>query len=67
MVNKKLRLELDDLIDEYIGSDYDIELKGHSITIKEEDKEAFLDQYAKDFRDKVESCLSEVEEGSGDI
>ena len=59
---KKLRLDLDVIVEdsEYFYTEYDIEGDGHSITIKAEDKEKFLDAYAKVWRDRAEKELKVV-------
>ena len=66
-MSDELRLDLDALNEEpYFGTQYDIEGEGHAITIKKENKNAFLDEYSKTFRDKVEELLEEVEEDDDD-
>ena len=61
MKSKNLRLDLDSL-SEYFYTEYGIGGAGHSITIKAENKEKFLDAFAKETRDRVESMLEEEEE-----
>lgn len=57
----KLRLDLDSMAEEeYFYTEYDIEGSGHSITIKEEDKEKFLDAWAKVWRNRAEKTLTKV-------
>ena len=57
-MSKELILELDDLYqDGYYYTEFDIGGAGHSITIKEEDKDKFLDAFAKEWRDKAEMLL----------
>lgn len=56
-----LRVDLDDLISEYIYSDYDISGAGHHQVIKVEDKEKFLDDMAARFRKRVEEALYQYE------
>ena len=64
-MSKTLTLNLDSLWEDgYIYTDYDIGVSGHSVTINEEDKEAFLDAFAKEWRDRAEESLRE-EEKSG--
>jgi len=63
-MSKKLYLNLDSYSEEgYFYTKYDIGGAGHSITIKEEDKEKFLDAFAKESRDRAEAMLEEVIEG----
>jgi len=64
-MNKKLRLDLDDVFDEYIYTEYDIGGEGHSVTINEKDKEKFLDAISKEFRDRVKEALCEDDEEDG--
>ena len=60
-IGKKLRLDLDSMAEEhYIYTEFDIEGAGHSITIKAEDKEKFLDAYAAEWRKKAEKNLETV-------
>jgi len=60
---KELTLNLDSYSEEgYWYTEYDIGGAGHSITIKAEDKEKFLDAFAKEHRDRAESMLEEVKE-----
>jgi hypothetical protein len=57
---KFLRLDLDELAEEgYLYSSYDISGAVHSLTIKQEDREAFLDDYASQFRKMVEKILTD--------
>ncbi len=57
----KLRIDLDSMAEEeYFYTKYDIEGSGHSITIKTEDKEKFLDAWAKVWRDRAEKELKVV-------
>jgi len=59
---KYLTLDLDSLYGEgYYYTDYDIGGSGHSITINEEDKEAFLDQFASIWRERAENFLEKSE------
>ena len=59
----KLRLVLDDLYqDGYYYTKFDIGGAGHSITIKAEDKDKFLDEFAKEWRGKASDMLELVEE-----
>lgn len=58
-----LILNLDELFEqEYLYSDYDIGGRGHSIEVREEDKEKFLEDYACQFKKRVESLLEEIDE-----
>jgi len=58
---KELYLDLDSFSEEgYFHNKYDIGGAGHSITIKAENKEKFLDAFAKEHRDRAESMLKEV-------
>lgn len=67
-MSKTLTLNLDSLWeDEYIYTDYDIGGSGHSITINEEDKEAFLNTFAKEWRDRAEQALVELEEDDDEV
>lgn len=60
MTASELRLDLDALYTEgYYYTDYDIGGAGHSITIKREDKEAFLDAFAAEWRKRAEALLVE--------
>ena len=52
--------------DGYFYTDYDIGGAGHSITIKVEDKEKFLDAWAKEHREKAEKMLEEVKPDEDD-
>jgi len=62
-MSKTLTLNLDSLWeDSYIYTEYDIGGNGHSITINEEDKEAFLDAFAQEWRNRAEEALEEDEE-----
>jgi hypothetical protein len=62
-MSKTLTLNLDSLWeDSYIYTEYDIGGSDHSITIKEEDKEAFLDAFAQEWRDRAEEALEEDED-----
>lgn len=57
----ELRLDLDDLYESgYFYTKYDIGGEGHYITIKEEDKEKFLDAFAAEFRKEAEKRLNPV-------
>jgi len=60
---KNLTLDLDNLTSEgYFYTEYDIGGSGHSITIKAEDKEKFLDAFAKEWRERADEFLRGVEE-----
>jgi hypothetical protein len=53
-----LRLDLDELFDyAYFYTKYDIGGEGHAITIREEDKERFLDAFTAEFRRETERRL----------
>ena len=55
---KYLHLDLDALYtDGYFYTEYDIGGAGHSITIKAEDKERFLDAFATEIRYRVSNML----------
>lgn len=57
-MDKEMTLDLDALYQEgYFYTKFDIGGAGHSITIKKQDKEKFLDAFAKEWRDKAESML----------
>ncbi len=57
----KLRLDLDSMWEEeYFYTEYDIEGSGHSITIKTEDNEKFLDAWTKAWRNIAEKKLEVV-------
>ncbi len=59
----KLKLDLDSMAkEEYIYTEFDIIGAGHSITIKAEDKEKFLDAYAAEWRKKAEKNLEIVKD-----
>jgi len=59
-MSKTLSLNLDSLWeDPYIYTEYDIGGAGHSVTINEEDKEKFLNAFAKEWRDRAEQALEE--------
>ena len=66
MAEKKLRLlrlNLDALYEDgYYYTDFDIGGAGHSITINAENKEDFLDAFAKEWRKQAKSMLEEIEE-----
>ncbi len=60
---KELRLSLDGMFrSEYYYTDYDIGVSGHSITINESDREAFLDAFAAEWRQRADTMLEEIEE-----
>jgi len=53
-----LRLSLDEMFeDSYYYTEYDKGSEGHYITILAEDKEKFLDAFAKEWRDRAEQSL----------
>ena len=56
----KLELNLDSLYEDgYYSTDYDIGGCGHKIVINEDDKEVFLNAFAKEWRDRAELLLEE--------
>lgn len=60
-MGKELYLDLDSYSEEgYFYTNYDIGGAGHSITIKTEDKEKFLDAWAKEHRNRAEQLLEKV-------
>jgi hypothetical protein len=60
---KYLRLNLDELYSSaYYYTDYDIGSEGHAIIIRAEDKEDFLDQFTRIWRERAEDLLEEDEE-----
>lgn len=64
---KELYLCLDSLSEEgYFYTKYDIGGAGHSITIKAEDKDKFLDAFAREWRNRAEQALEEVNEDEED-
>jgi len=61
-MSKSLTLNLDNLYEQgYYYTGYDIGGLGHSIIIKAEDKEKFLDEFARIWRLEAERLLKEVE------
>jgi hypothetical protein len=48
--------------DSYFYTDYDIGDSGHSITINESDREAFLDAFSVEWRKRADDLLEEVED-----
>jgi len=63
-MTKKLRIDLDELYreDYFCHTEYDIGKQANDIVIRTEDKEKFLDAFAKIWRDKAEKLLEEYEE-----
>ena len=63
-MNKKFRIDLDELFrDEYsCHTEYDIGKEAHDIIIRMEDKDKFLDAFAKIWREKAEQLLEEYHE-----
>jgi len=59
----KLKLNLDDVIGVaiYFYTEYDVGGEGHAITIEEENKEKFLDAWAKEWRRRAEEGLMKEE------
>jgi len=63
----ELFLCLDSMFEDgYYYTKFDIGGSGHSITIKKADKEAFLDAFAKEWRERAEKGLVPHEEFFGD-
>lgn len=61
-MEKGYRLSLDALYhDGYFYTEYDKGGEGHYITIRAEDKELFLDAFAKEWRKRTEELLEEVD------
>jgi len=63
MIDKNtLRLDLDSLWEEeYFYTGYDTGGEGHAITINAENKEEFLDAFAREFRRRAEKLLEHPE------
>jgi hypothetical protein len=63
-MNKKLRIDLDELYREeyFCHTEYDIGKQAFDIIIRMEDKEKFLDAFAKIWREKAEKLLEEYNE-----
>lgn len=59
-MRKVLTLQLDSLFDEYIYTDYDESMNGHSILIDYNDKKAFLKDLVDEFKERAKNLL-EVE------
>jgi len=65
-MKKALQLCLDDMAEQsFIYTQYDIGGRGHSVTIKEEDKEKFILEYLKYVREQLESNLTEFPDCDG--
>jgi len=63
----KLELNLDSLYEEgYYYTNYDIGGCGHKIVIDSNDKEVFLDAFAKEWREKAENLLEPFYEDDED-
>lgn len=63
-MTKVLCLSLDEIWQSgYFYTDFDIGGTGHYIHIRPEDKEKFLDEFAKVWRNRAESMLAEEEAG----
>jgi len=59
----KLRLDLDDLYtDGYYYTSFDVGGGGHSIVIEAKDRDAFLDEFARIWREKAAEALEEWRE-----
>lgn len=53
-----LKLNLDELFSsEFIYTSYDIGGYGHSVVIREEDKEVFLEEMAQTWKERVQEML----------
>ena len=62
-MSDELVLDLDELCYEgFYHTKYDIGGCGHSIRIKKEDKEVFLDEFTRIYRERTEKLLREVED-----
>jgi ABC-type transporter MlaC component len=62
MTTKKLRLSLDSIFQsEFYYTDYDIGGYGHWIEIEEKDREAFLDAFAAEWRQRADNMLEDYE------
>jgi len=63
-MTKKFRIDLDELYQEeyFCHTEYDIGKKACDIIIRMEDKEKFLDAFAKIWREKAEKLLEEYDE-----
>lgn len=67
-MGKFLTLNLDALYEQgYYYTIYDVGGSGHSITIKEEDKEKFLDEFAQKWREQAEELLEEYIEDDEEV
>ena len=64
MIKRKiLYLDLDALYtDGYYYTEYDVGGAGHNIQIRAEDKEDFLDAFAKEWRNRAEAMLKDADE-----
>jgi hypothetical protein len=61
-MTKALCLSLDEVWqDGYFYTEFDIGGMGHYIYIRPEDKEKFLDAFAKEWRDRAKTALTEEE------
>ena len=64
---KTLKIDLDSLYEQgYFYTKFDIGNEGHSITIRESNKEKFLDAFAKEWRKRADESLEEVDENDED-
>ena len=63
-MDKKMRIDLDKLYQEkyFSHTEYDVGKQAHDIIIRMEDKEKFLDAFAKIWREKAEKLLEEYNE-----
>lgn len=62
-LSRYLRLNLNELYSTpYHYTEYDVADDGNSVTIRAEDKELFLDELAKDWRERAEDMLEDDEE-----
>lgn len=57
---KTITLNLDEMFQsDYYYTEFNIGGSGHSITVDLENKDKFLDAFAKEWRDRAESLLEE--------
>lgn len=57
---KTITLNLDEMFQsDYYYTEFNIGCSGHSITVDLENKDKFLDAFAKEWRDRAESLLEE--------
>jgi hypothetical protein len=64
---KYLRLELDPLYEEgYYYTDYDVSGEGHAIVIEAADRDKFLDEFARIWRERAAERLEDYEREDDD-